>query len=654
MSGSGPESSALSNEVHIDFSTIVHIDGPIEVSFQGQLPHFSEPKIRHIAPLLNFSGEIPDDRAAWHHNFTPIRSWMLAHIYREVNGWSIKKTADRLAAERDLPQMLGFFAEGPVKGDPGDPPSYTQLRDMWEEEFTARHRGTVKVIADRLVQYCRNNGIPAPEEVFRPEEDVEVDDAHEDDQTVRDLTINKTADVWEHIRPLVLKHWSLKRHHNWQIPESQFFDAHAALGADSDDVCAESGLGNYEAKGVIDDAHYPSTHRRELSKFSVEEIRDLHRSVVKDIIAEARREGELVGEMTLALDETKGHPWTGEIERDEDGNNIEPWRLGYKNDNDKRTQYYYRWAAIQVVGFDIPIVLDALPVRRGMTKGEIVDDLLSSAKELLDDVELVLMDAGFDSEASKNSVEGNDALYINRKSRDSDDKHRMRQMWSDDDPDEREAIRIVEQEDRHGMPNRKILYVPKTMVDTEDENEDGDDGMRQELIEDFSETVLAEDSDGDRPDSSPFDSVIDEMREEEQAKKEDKDEDFDASELYLAFETNHPLAAKRPGRGEDEFSEREHQQAAARVVRKYGSRWGIENGFKKRGHFLPRTASPNHVLRFFGFIFSATLYNAWRLVDLLVKLSVEDDPVYTPLVTASRFMAVMEGQFGLSKPPPKA
>ena len=156
-------------------------------------------------------------------------------------------------------------------------------------------------------------------------------------------------------------------------------------------------------------------------------------------------------------------------------------------------------------------------------------------------------------------------------------------------------------------------------------------------------------------DSHPFGSVINEMREKEQAKKEsDEDDDFDASELYLAFETNHPLAARRPGRDKDEFSHREHQQAAARIVRIYGSRWGIENGFKKRGHFLPRTASPNHILRFFGFIFSATLYNAWRLVDLLVKLSVKDNPQYTPLVTASRFMAVMEGQFGLSKPPPTA
>lgn len=113
--------------------------------------------------------------------------------------------------------------------------------------------------------------------------------------------------------------------------------------------------------------------------------------------------------------------------------------------------------------------------------------------------------------------------------------------------------------------------------------------------------------------------------------------------MYVAFETNHLLAAKRPDIDENEISMAEQKHAVAQMVRKYGSRWGIENGFKKRGHFLPRAASPNHVLRFFGFIFAATLYHVWGLIDLLVKISMDDDPAYTLLVTASRFMSVMGG-----------
>lgn len=647
----------------INWSYTVHLEpGPVEFKLDRILFEDDNPDVELLVALLRWGGKIPDDRAEWHRNYTPIRRWILAHIVRLVRGDSHQGLIKYFEEDEQRAARLGFFDNGQSviekydeSGDNEGVPGYTQLRDMWEEHFTARTRGACIVIAERLVQLAREHGLPAPDEVFRPEDDIEPEEIDEDDPTIRELTIEKTGDVWQHIRPMVLNHWYLKRHHNWQIPEYQFFDAHAALAADSDDVYPESGLGNMLAKGSVDDIHYPSTQRKELSRFSVEEIREMHHEVVKDLIAEARREGELVGKLTVAIDETKGHPWTGEIKRDEDGNNIEPWRLGYKNDNDTRTQYYYKWAAIQVVGFDIPLVLDALPVRRGMTKGEIVDELMASASELLDDVELVLMDAGFDSEASKNNVEAHRALYMNRKSRDKDDKKRMREMWSEDD-DELEPVRIVEQEERVGMPNRKIIYVPKVMTgDDEDEEDDDDDGMRQELIEDFTETVT-EDESGDEefPEKSPFDSLISEMREEEQAKKEDQDEydEFDPSEMFVAFETNHPLAAKRRGRGEADYTKREQQQAAARMVRKYGSRWGIENGFKKRGHFLPRSASPNHALRFFGFIFAATLYNAWRLVDILVKLSVEDDPEYTPLVPASRFMAVMEGQFSLSKPPP--
>lgn len=650
------------NVYQLDWSYTVHLEpGPVEFSFKRAVRDTDNPDVESFVTYLSWTGQIPDDRAEWHRNYTPLDRWVKAHILRLIRDDTHSDLAAYLQKNPLTATKLGFYDDGASAieeyddspDNPG-PPGYSQLYDIWNDTFTPRTRAACQIVAERLVQYARDQGFPAPEDVFRPDPDVEADEVEEDDPTVRELTIEKTADVWEHIRPLVLKHWYLKRHHNWQIPEHQFFDAHAALASDSDDVFPESGLGNMEAKGIVDDVHYPSTHRKELSRFSVEEIREQHRSVVEDLIAEARREGELVGKMTVAIDETKGHPWTGEIERDEDGNNVEEWRLGYKNDNDTRTQYYYKWASVQVVGFDIPLVLDALPVHRGKTKGEIVDELMESATELLDDIELVLMDAGFDSAASKNNAEAHDALYVNRKSRDKDDKERMREMWADEDDDEElEAVRIVEQEERVGMPNRKIVYVPKVMTDDDDEDDDDDDGMRQQLMDEFNETVNDGESDGaEFPEKSPFDSLVAEMRAEEEAKKDDDDEDdFDPSEMYVAFETNHPLAAKRPGRGEAEFSEREQQQAAARVVRKYGSRWGVENGFKKRGHFLPRTGSPDHTMRFVGFIFAATLYNAWRLVDILVKLSVEDDPAYVPLVTASRFLAVLEGQIGL-KPPP--
>lgn len=85
----------------------------------------------------------------------------------------------------------------------------------------------------------------------------------------------------------------------------------------------------------------------------------------------------------------------GQIERDQDGNNVEPWILGYWNDNDKRMQYYFRWASIQVVELDIPLVLDALPVHRGLGRHEVVDDFLGNALEMVDDIEMLYMDTKF-------------------------------------------------------------------------------------------------------------------------------------------------------------------------------------------------------------------------------------------------------------------
>lgn len=611
------------------------MDGPIEASVQTEFLFSNNPSITQIAALISFDGDIPDDRATWHRNYTVIENWMRAHILREVNGWSIKETANRIRKSRDLPQTLGFFAEKPKLGAKGDPPSYTQLRDIWEETFTDRHRGAVLVIADRLVEYCRENGIPAPADVFQPEDDVEAE-PDVDDPTVRELTTEKTLDVWKHAKPMVLRYWHLKRHHNYQVPESTFFDAQAYMGS-GDDIFPETGLGNLAIKGEHGRVHFPSTHRRELSKFDVEEIRQLHRDVTNDLIKHARSKGELVGELGLAIDFTFGHPWTGEIERDIDGNNVEPWILGYVNDNDPRPQYYFQWATIQVVGLDIPLVLDALPVRRGRTRADIVDDLLGHALDMVDDAELLYMDSEFSPDDVKTVCEEHGVYYLNS----------GRMASTDGTPDRmREQGRTVHIDIQESLvpdaPSRKTLYLPAEISshdDDTDESEEDQDTTRQQLIDDFPGA-----GNDEFADTSPIASLVDDIREEE-----DLDADGDEGEVPIVkFETNHPDI--QPRSEAEDFSDVIHM--VTRHVRRYSNRWGIENGYKKIKQFLPRSASPNHVLRFFNFAFAATLYNSWRLVDLLVKLSVEDDPAYTPLVTAQRFREIAQQYFGLDNLPP--
>ena len=102
---------------------------------------------------------------------------------------------------------------------------------------------------------------------------------------------------------------------------------------------------------------------------------------------------------------------------------------------------------------------------------------------------------------------------------------------------------------------------------------------------------------------------MDGIREQEEGEGLSED-DIDGTEQYVVFETNHPLANKPGGRNRDAIPEEEQMHAAARMGRNYRNRWGIENGYKKVGHFLPRSGSKNPVLRFLGFMFACSCATA--------------------------------------------
>ena len=91
--------------------------------------------------------------------------------------------------------------------------------------------------------------------------------------------------------------------------------------------------------------------------------------------------------------------------------------------------------------------------------------------------------------------------------------------------------------------------------------------------------------------------------------------------MYILFETNHPDLELPDDEGGDERSETEKAHMVSRILRKYDHRWGIENGFKQIKRFRVRTTSMKYEYRFFNFLFACTMYNVWRLVDLLVKFA---------------------------------
>jgi len=316
-------------------------------------------------------------------------------------------------------------------------------------------------------------------------------------------------------------------------------------------------------------------------------------------------------------------------------NTAEKWILGYKDG-----EVYYHWASIQIVGYDIPLVLDTMPVKRGMKRADIVDSLLGNALDLVDDIELVMMDREFDSEGVKNACDKHGVYYLNGARKHESEKAtcaRLRRAGK--------TVHIEEETVANG-PTRKRMYLPSSAdgdYETEDKEEEDEErsDIREEMREELADLGIELD---EKEAPHGFSALKKKLREEEAneptvGSKED-------SQAYALFETNHPSVTLS-----DDGSEVERIHMVERMVRRYRHRRGIENGYKQIKTFRVRTTSKRHTYRFFNSVFACVLCNVWRLVDLLVKLAIEgENATYTPRVDANQFLTVAKKYYGLDPP----
>ncbi|MFU8869050.1 transposase [Natronococcus sp.] len=571
--------------------------------------------------------DFPDDRADWHRNFTPLLPWIRAHVLRLVKGWRSKKLSGFLRENPNLALKYGFRKSGDGLGRyTADAPKQSRLWEMWHKEFPEILREACRKITEDVVTQARHRDIPVPDPVFRPKERNSTSEPSK-----RQLRIKRTREVWQQAKPFVTDTFSLKRADNAEIHENAFWENQAYCGM-REEMYAQDGSDNFAADTSRDRVPSGSNHRHQVQKLGVDEVRSMLRETTRMLVARARRNSELSGDLWAAIDITKGNPWHGEVERDDDGSLEEPYILGYKDN-----EIYFQWATIQIVGLDIPLVLDAIPVRRGMSKNEIVDELLEGGLDAVGDIELVMMDREFDSEAVKDVCERHDVYYLNPARKHSSERAMCTKL--------REAgkkVRVEEQKSLQGT-TRKRMYLPARNTDVfepedpelVDEDADQPD-HRQEMVDEFVEIG----GDADELEESPIDGLLDDMREEEEPKR-GKRADIDA---YALFETNHPALSADAG------SEEALLEEVRGFIKRYGHRWGIENGYKKLKQFRVRTTSKQHQYRYFNFAFACVLYNVWRLVDLLVKLELEDEPDYTPFVSADQFLTEAKKFFGLDPP----
>lgn len=583
-----------------------------------------------------------DGRASWHRNTTDLDAWIKAHAYRKARDWGTERLAKWFRENPDLARGFGFTAgDDGLDAYTGDPPSQSRLWEVWNEEFPEVLRDACTELAEQLFLKAWEHGLVFPTGPFEPE-----DRDIQSERGERRLAEEKTREVYRKTKPIVDETFYLNRADNTRVPEGAFWEAQADVGM-GQDQCIEDGIDSYRMSTTrpVDQQHTGRTHRHHVQKHSAEDVREMLQESTKKLVRQARRKGELQGKLWAAIDVTKGAPWTGDIEWTDDDSPEDPYILGYKEKNSKEIDYYFQWATIQIVGHDIPLVLDAFSIRRGLSKDEIVDTLLENALDVVPDLDLVMMDREFDAEEVKNVCDTHGVYYLNPARKHTSERARCSDL--------RRSGKKVGLETQRTLtgPDRVRMYLPARNTDvfepTEDEEHDADEEkieeekrqeIRQDLVEDF---VAIGDEDADE-DSHGFEDLIGDMQEEEDEKEQRGNEDD--AQAYALFETNHPAIDT------DKKSEEGLLSAVRGFVERYSHRWGIENGYKKLKKFRVRTRSKDHEYRFFCFAFACVLYNVWRLVDLLVKVAIEDDPDYAPRVSANMFLALAGKYTGLDPP----
>ncbi|WP_140408925.1 transposase [Natronolimnobius baerhuensis] len=575
------------------------------------------------------NGTLNDTRAGWHRNTTSFHAWVKSHMLRLA--WDCQETHLRhfLKVFPTVCRDFGFPVEHDQ--DMSGAPSQSRLWEMWNKEFTDVQREFVRVATEEALSFAREQGIPAPDPIFRPEE-------HNitTKRSKQRLVAEKTKEVWQQAKPFVTDTFYLKRAENSVIHENAFWEQHAYMGM-RENMYAQSGQHSFYIDSQRDRTPSASNHRYQIGKLTVEETRSMLHETTRMLISRARHNSELVGKLWAAIDITKGNPWTGKVKRDEDNNISEDWILGYKDG-----EVYYQWATIQIIGYDIPLVLDAVPVKRGMERADIVDSLLENALDLVDDIELVMMDREFDSAGVKVACDKHGVYYLNGARKHQSERATCTRLCRS------EKTVHIEEETVSDGPNRKRMYLPSSANNDFDmENEDGGHeteertDIREQMRNDLSDLGIKLNEDGSQ---QGFRSLTKEIREDEAdeptvGSKED-------AQKYALFETNHPSVTL-----DDNDSEVERTHMVERMVRRYRHRWGIENGYKQIKTFRVRTTSKRHTYRFFNFVFACVLYNVWRLVDLLVKLAIEgENSTYEPCVDANQFLTVAKKYYGLDPP----
>jgi len=590
-------------------------------------------------PITIGGTPIDDPCTTWHANTTDFGLVTRLHLIRLYHNWDHETALCRyLDAEPSLCDALDVESR----------PDQSTLYTAWHDRFTEEYRDDLRDTVEKVVSVARAHGVSVPERAFTAEHPDD-DDSSRSARSERRLARRTAKDVWQTAKPLVGPVVNFDRPDNTEIHDNAFLELHTYLGC-RQDLYAETGAGDFAEDTTRERTPTGSYHRNCIRSLSIEQQRENHRAAMTEVIARARQKGKLTGKQTTAIDITEGKPFWGTRGTEE----LKTQILGTKENNQ---EVAYQYATIQVVGNDMPVVLDSVPVVKGMARHEIVERLLEQATEIVD-IDLVLMDREFENNAVKDVCEQYDVHYLNPSKMYRDEKLTAKRVARDDT-----TVHVESDAAAAGRPPRKRFWIPRANVRSDEMLPDG--GAPEEEADSGSAPESAPDPSAQKQaihrqlgeeflgifDEEPGEETVEwalgsEFLEtaEEMAYKESYAVSDDGIR-HVVFETNHPDLDVADG----DSTEMAVVHQIARFTRQYANRWGIENGYKKTKSFMGETTSTDHSYRFFNFIFACLLYSLWRLVDVLMKRSLGDERAGTR-IRASTFLTIAKQEYGLGLP----
>ncbi len=331
-------------------------------------------------------------------------------VLKELHGWEHETSLrEYLESQPNLCEHLQLNTV----------PDQSTLWRTWNERFTRDLRETVEKGARTILVKAQNADVAVPRD---PEQSLPLrgTDANESQPDNRAI-LDSAETITDHVSRVIFPAFSLDRGEASEIPENAYWELQTYLGL-RENLAANEGARSFTHESTRNRTPLGHAHRDHIRNLSIDQIREMYRQAVRQLIDEVAATEEFFRAGIVAIDITEADPFTG------DRTGYEDEIIGTKENSD---EYAYQWATVQLVGNAVPLVLDARPVRKGESRKEIVKDLLDSAEDLVH-VDNVLMDREFDSQHVLEMISQRGLSYVVPKRMQTSEKAQAKRLLQRD------------------------------------------------------------------------------------------------------------------------------------------------------------------------------------------------------------------------------